>query len=53
MTTKASHVMLAALALAGLSCNSLTSVDAPDILQPSQLNTPDGATRVYSPWATA
>ena len=43
MTTKASHVMLAALALAGLSCNSLTSVDAPDILQPSQLNTPDGA----------
>ena len=36
-------VMLAALALLGLSCNSLTSVDAPDILQPSQLDTPDGA----------
>src|SRR3989442_10520239 len=31
------------LAPVGLSCNSITSVDAPDILQPSQLNTPEGA----------
>ncbi len=35
--------MVATLAVLGLSCSSLTSVDAPDILQPSQLNTPDGA----------
>ncbi len=31
------------LVLLGLSCSSLTSVDAPDILQPGQVNTPDGA----------
>jgi len=52
MTTTASRLTagrgsvfmtLAALALPVLSCNSLTSVDAPDIFQPSQLNTPDGA----------
>ena len=36
-------MMLGVLALLGLGCNSLTSVDAPDILQPSQLDTPDGA----------
>jgi len=36
-------VMVAVLAVLGLNCSSLTSVDAPDILQPSQLNTPDGA----------
>ncbi len=52
MTTTASRLSagrgsvfmtLAALALLMLSCNSLTSVDAPDIFQPSQLNTPGGA----------
>ncbi len=32
-----------ALVLFGLSCSSLTTVDAPDILQPGQIDTPDGA----------
>src|SRR5439155_5355870 len=35
--------LLPALVLLGLSCSSLTSVDAPDILQPGQVDTPDGA----------
>ena len=35
--------LLPALVLWGLSCSSLTSVDAPDILQPGQVDTPDGA----------
>ena len=36
-------VRAAALLVVALSCTSLTSVDAPDVLQPGQLNSPDGA----------
>jgi len=47
MTTTASpfgwrplSALLGTFALLGLACNNLTTVDAPDILQPGQLNTP-------------
>src|SRR5260370_25164539 len=36
---RAPAVILATLALLGLSCNSLTTVDAPDVLQTSELHT--------------
>src|SRR5260370_31089191 len=40
---RAPAVILATLALLGLSCNSLTTVDAPDVLQTSELHTAAGA----------